>query len=50
MGFALYLLIVATFLLFVNIKASSTPTKFASYVGMWAALIGSAIVAIGALT
>lgn len=43
-----YLLALAGFLVFMNIKAASAPAKWVSYVGMWAALVGSVVTAIGA--
>lgn len=42
----IYLLVLAAFLLFLNLKAASTPGKFLSYVGMWSAVIGSAATAL----
>lgn len=45
-----YLLALAAFLLFINVKAGSRPGKWLSYVGMWAAIIGSAVVAFQAYT
>lgn len=41
----IYLLVLAGILMFLNIKAARTPTKFLSLICMWAALIGSAVTA-----
>ena len=42
----LYLLVLAAFLLVLNLKSGSRVGKWLSYVGMWAALGGSAVVAL----
>lgn len=46
----IYLLVLAAFLLFLNLKSRSGPGKWFSYMGMWAAIIGSVVVALGVYT
>lgn len=41
-----YLLFLAGFLLILNLKVRNGPGKWLSYMGMWAALAGSAAVAV----
>jgi hypothetical protein len=41
-----YLLVLAGFLLFVNIRAGRPVGKWLSWVGMWAAIAGSAVSAL----
>jgi len=43
---AVYLLLLAGFLLFLNLKSGSAFSKRASYCGMWLAIIGSVVVAV----
>lgn len=42
----IYLLALAAFLLFLNLKSASAPGKWFSYIGMWGALGASATSAV----